>query len=348
MKKNFIIILSAILLTFTGCNMSNGANKSFDNSDLTPVVGEEGYYTDESLVFCAEIRGSYKANRAFTLDAENENLRVWDNMYLYEGDYFQMIVNESPTIFYSVNSEDLEYVTIEDKFAWAKINEGQSGIYKITFDLTTKLFDLEFKSEITEPVYEKMNGCDVYSLASEFTAMTVNPRNSEEWMIENYPIEAGALVSFHNHGNVHLSNYKVILDASVQGKYASAIEDGDKHVSFIVGGLYNLYVNLVTYEVRVELTNPDTADYVLQVYENGELVDVNVADPNVPYLFNYTLTVTKLKGMPIFVGGGYVMYDLDVNESEYVDSDGYFKVTGTYLLEINLKTFTITANYLSE
>ena len=264
-KKSFLATLLFVLMAvfafpLTACDNTSGPPKNFDNKNITPVENQEGLYTDSTLIFCAEIRGSYKANRPFTLDAQNENLRVWDNIYLYEYDYFQMIVDESTDIFYSVNDEDLEYVDIDDRRPQATVKEGKSGIYKITFDLSTKIFDLQFKSEITNPVYEKMDGCDVYSLQSEFTPMVVNPNNSEEFMIANYSIESGTLISFYNHGEVHLSNYKVILDSANQGKYATALEDGDKHVSFAIGGVYNLYVNPTTYALRVELTNPDTAD----------------------------------------------------------------------------------------
>lgn len=352
MKRKLLTVLTASFLfvfTLTGCNMINSpSNVNFDNKNITPVKGQEGYYVDESLVFCAEIRGSYKSNRPFTLDLTNENLRVWDNVYLYEYDYFQMIVHNSPNIFYSVNSEDLEYVTIEDKFAQATVKEGKSGIYKITFDLSSRLFDLEYKSEISTPVYEKMDGCDIYSLKSGFTSLIPNPNDSEEWMITDYPVETGALISFFNHGKVHLSNYKVILDESVQGKYATALEDGDKHLNFAIGGTYNFYVNPINYRVRVELTNPDTADYTLQVYKNGEPVALKAVDATVPYLFRYEVSVKRNQSIPILVSADYVMYDLTAIESEYLDSDKRFQMAGTYSLEIDLKSFTVSATYLPQ
>lgn len=349
MKKKFLVALGLVaVLLMTGCNFGDGSNLEFDNSSITQVAGQEGYYTDSKLSFCAEIRGSYKSDRPFTLDSSNENLRVWDNYYLYEGDYFQMIVSDTPYIYYSVNSEDLVYVTPNDNSAESKVNEGQSGIYKITFDLTTKIFDLEYKSEITTPVYETMSGCDVYSLKSNFTQMTVNPNNDEELMIENYQINAGEMISFHNHGNYHLSQYKVVLDEAVQGKYASALEDGDKFVSFSIGGLYNLYINPVTYALRVELTNPDTASYSLKAYKNGEPVSC-IVDENTPYIFRHQVTVKVNGSIPIFINDDYFMYDLTVNESEYFDNDyEMFNVAGTYDLEINLKLFTITVTYVPQ
>ena len=354
-KKSLLVTIHLLLLTvfafsLTACDNIGGKSTNFDNKNITQVENQEGYYTDSNLAFCAEIRGSYKSNRPFTLDAQNENLRVWDNIYLYEYDYFQMIASGSGDIFYSVNSEDLEYVDIDDRFAQATVKADKSGIYKITFDLSTKIFDLQFKSEITTPIYEKMEGCDVYSLKSEFTPLTQNPNNSEELMISNYSIESGALISFYNHGKVHLSNYKVILDSAIQGKYATALEDGDKHVTFAVGGVYNLYVNPTTYVVRVELTNPDTANYTLQVYKaSDDIITLTPEDPSVPYIFNYTITVRERQSLPIFVSAGFTMYDLALNPSEYVNSEyEKFITAGTYRLEINLKTFTVTANYIPQ
>lgn len=348
--NNKHLILSALLtLMLTSCGLVSNDNISFDNSNIVEVEGQEGYYVDDTLIFCAEIRGSYKANRSFTLDPSNENLRVWDNIYLYEYDYFQMIVNESPTIFYSVNQEDLEYVNIEDNFARATIKLDKSGIYKLTFDLSTKLFDLEFKEEIVTPVYETMSGCDIYSLKSEFTPLVPNNENSEELMIANYEIDAGAVISFHNHDDVHLSNYKVILDNSINGKYASAIESGDKHIKFTIGGKYNIYVNPVTYFVRVELTNPDEAIYSLQFLNLDETYTLLTApNKDTPYLFKYQVSVDEKGRLPIYSSADYIMYDLTVITSEYIDSLRRLKVAGTYEVEINLKTFTISVNYLGQ
>ena len=347
MKKYVLILIGILTLISVGCDLLAPTNKEFNNESIIPVEGQDGYYTDSTLVLCTEIRGSYKSNRPFTLDEENENLRIWDNIYLYEYDYFQMIELDGANIFYSVTEDSLEYVTIEDRLAYATINEEKSGLYRIIFDLTTKLFTLEYKSEIINPVFEKMDGCDVYSLKSEFTPMIVNPNNPEELMIENYQIDADTLISFHNHGDVHLSNYKVILDSACQGKYASAIEDGDKHVSFAIGGIYNLYINPVTYLLRAELTNPDTASYSLQVYEDGEPRSLEAENPNTPYIFKYQMSIEKRTSIPLFISNGYLIYELIVLESEYVDSIDRIENPGTYELEINLKTFTISVTQIS-
>ena len=53
--------------------------------------------------------------------------------------------------------------------------------------------------------------------------------------------------------------------------------------------------------------------------------------------------------MPIFVSADYIMYDFALNQSEYVDSEYEMFITpGTYCLEINLKTFIVTAEYVPQ
>lgn len=68
--------------------------------------------------------------------------------------------------------------------------------------------------------------------------MSVNPDNDDEFVISNFSIGAGEFVSFYN--NVHVSNYKVTLDESINNKLASARKT---IVTVNVGGLYNVYIN---------------------------------------------------------------------------------------------------------
>ena len=73
MKKRLFLIL-ALALILSGCSLLGlPGDISFDNDDIIPVDGMEGYYLDSDLAFCAEIRGSYKSDRPFTLDDEDEN-----------------------------------------------------------------------------------------------------------------------------------------------------------------------------------------------------------------------------------------------------------------------------------
>lgn len=352
MKKALIFLILALALILSGCSLLGlPGDISFDNDDIIPVDGMEGYYIDSDLAFCAEIRGSYKSDRPFTLDDEDESLRVWDNLYLYEYDYFQLIAANQAEIFYSVKEEDLEYVTLNDNSANAQINDGKSGIYKVIFDLEEKVFDLEYKGEILEPVYERMEGCDVFSLASEFTPLVPNPDNSDELMIKNYTVEAGAVLSFHEHGDYHLSSYKVVLDHAANGKWASGLEDGDKHISFLVGGIYNLYINPTTYLLRVELTNPEDADYSLMVYESDEFKSIAPVSEDQPHLFVYRYTAKRLGDIPYFVSSNYSQYKFNVLPSDLLDSyedSFYFLEAGNYEITINMLTFELSCVEIPE
>ncbi|MBR2988883.1 MAG: hypothetical protein IKC64_04070, partial [Clostridia bacterium] len=104
MKRKFLVLFFIFALMLVGCDGLQPP-PNFSNEDIVEVVGKEGYYTDESLAFCTEIRGSYKSNRPFNLDENNENLRIWDDVYLYEYDYFQMIASGTGYIYYTVNDE---------------------------------------------------------------------------------------------------------------------------------------------------------------------------------------------------------------------------------------------------
>lgn len=351
MKKYIFGIISLLMITnLSACNLfdDDGKNQSFDNENLTEVEGQDGYYVDSKLSMCAEIRGSYKANRPFTLDSNNENIRIWDNYYLYEYDYFQMIVDGTKYIFYEVDESSKQYVDVENPKAIIK--QGKSGIYKLTFDLVNKVFSLEFKSEIITPIYEEMEGCDVYTLSHDgFSQMTINPNNSEELMISNYEVAMDEIVSFYNHGNYHLSNYKVLPDSMLLGKLINGLNDGDAHPNIMIGGKYNLYINPKTYAFTAELLNPNEAIYSLMTIENGEYVEINHDNNDPAYLFHYKINVTKkYQSMPLLFNNEYQMFELDVTDNECVNKYGQFETLGLYSLNINLKEFIITATYLPQ
>ena len=348
MKKR-IIGLALLGIVLSGCGGSGGGFSPSGDKEgkLKPVEGQEGYYTHTKLSFVAEIMGSYKSNRPFQIDEDNENLWIWDDLYLYEKDYFQLIENDSPNIYYVVNDDDLEYVAIDTDEPYAVIREGKAGIYKIIFDTSTKIFDMEYKAEITTPVYEKMDGCDVYSLKSGFKQMVPNPNNKEELMIADFITQTGHSVSFYNHGRAHLSNYRVFLDKDVVGKYADAMEDGDKAIMFGIGGKYNIYVNPTTYAVRIELVDVDGADYTLKyINKVGEFIDVKDHKDDKSYIFTHQLSVEANDPLPIYSSTSYMMFDLEIAPNDYLTPLGYFKVAGTYTIEVNLKAFTLSLNLI--
>ncbi len=340
----------SIGLTACGPFGEDTENQSFDNDEISSVDGEEGKYVDPKLSLCTEIRGSYKSDRPFTLDPTNENIRVWDDLYLYEYDYFQLIAVGTSAIYYQVDEASTQFVEYNGTRPQATIKAGESGIYTLSFDIESKLFHLEFKEEIITPVYEKMNGCDVYSLSHDgFMELTPNPDNEEELMISNYSVEMGEYISFYEHGDYHLSNYKVVPDSSLLRKLISGIDDGDANPGIMIGGNYNLYINPTTYAFRAELLNPDEATYSLLTIEGEDYVAISheVGDPS--YLYRLQFTVEReYQSMPLLFNEKYQMFELDVVPNDSVTSYGQFKIPGLYALEINLKEFTIEATYLPQ
>ena len=59
-----------------------------------------------------------------------------------------------------------------------QINFKKQGVYKVIFDVDTHKFDLEYKREITNPVYYTIKDCSFYTLRTSWVEMSVNPNNS--------------------------------------------------------------------------------------------------------------------------------------------------------------------------
>lgn len=234
--------------------------------------------------------------------------------------------------------------------ATIQINVKKAGVYKLTFDVKTLKFDMEYKAEITTPVYYTIKNCSIGSVVNDeviWTDMSVNPANADEFVINNFNVDAGKSIGFYN--NVHVSNYKVTLDEGINNKLASG---GKKIVAVNVGGNYNIYINKKTYVVRMELLNPNTATYSCVYYDGTDFITIQPYDATVPYVFHYQITAVEDDRLPNFHTENYKTYDLTVvdtaNVLEKFKSSYYFKNPGTYELIINLKTFEITAILLPE
>ena len=61
-----------------------------DDDDNIYIDGET-YYTSTSVDLVTEINGNYSVNRPFVLDKDNDNKRIYRNIYFYEEDYIQVI-----------------------------------------------------------------------------------------------------------------------------------------------------------------------------------------------------------------------------------------------------------------
>lgn len=363
MKNKFLhyfIILLVFLygITLVGCgsipndpvDYNNDLKEvSPENIDLDHFIIEEGktYYTSPGMSLWMEVNGEFLEMDYFYVE---NDLRVYDNLYFYVDDYFYMLTEDLKYLYASLgDSTDLEYAEEEKQSGEdIQINIKKAGIYKLTFDVKTFKFDLEFKEEIQNPVYYSIKNCSIYSLATSWVEMSKNPNNPDEFFIKDYTVEAGKVISFFN--NIHISNYKVTLEESINNKLAMVRKTD---VTVNIGGNYNVYINKNTYVVRLELTNPETAVYSCIYYDGTDFIELEPVG-DAPYIFHQRVEVTTdlTTDLPDFHSKGYRTYDLTVVDTDNVligsGKNCYFKKKGTYDVIVNLKTFEITAILLPE
>ena len=307
---------------------------------------DETYYTSPGFSLWMEVNGVFLEMDYFTLEG---NKRIYDNLYFYKDDYFYMVTEDAKYLYAGLgDSTSSEYAEVEKQDGEdVQVNVKKSGIYKLIFDVDTLKFDMEYKAEIDTPVYYTMKNCSIYSIATEWIEMGVNPENEDEFYIENFSVDSGKIISFFN--NLHISNYKVTLDDSCNEKYGSARKAS---ITMNIGGTYNIYINKKTYVVRLELQNPDTASYSCVYYDGKDFIPLEPYEQSTPYIFRKRIEVEdKYQSVPDFHTKNYQTYTLDKGETDLLmGSNGnyYFKQVGTYDLIINLKTFEITAELLPE
>ena len=351
---------------------------TIDNAtDLKPA-DTENYFTSKKLQLITEINGSYKTDRPFTLDETDENKRIYDDLYLYKYDFFYMMSSDyTDTWCRLFDKNDLEYVEVErEQGEDIQINVKVSGIYKLIFDTVTKSFDLEYKSEITTPVYEVMEDCEIgiYQEQTQKLTYVKTQAVGDEFVAYNVHVYAGKLAGFYSEFT-HTSWYNTTLHESSANKYVYK-GGGDKpstNVFFMIGGTYNIYINPVTYVVRVELVSADADGYSAIIYRDADMnpvsepIELQPADSTAPYLFEYQCNITGkqygnyyfvMTTIPTIYTKNYQEYDLQLTEDSlqyiriYTSDDGdvtyYFDNEGTHILTVNLQTFEISVTYLPE
>lgn len=364
------VLLFSLSITLSGCfDMSGGSGNGLPNIDNTTDLNDyipsqdddydenDELYTSNYLSFVTEINGSYTTDRPFSLDENNPKLRIYDNIYFYKYDFFQMMSNDYRYIWCSLSDEtDLQYAEVErEQGEDIQTNIKVSGIYKVVFDTSTFLFDLVYKSEITNPVYEEIKDCDIHSTATGWTTMQ---KNGDEFCVNNYHMERAKVAAFDSSFS-HTSHYKTTIDESCLNKYVC--KSGTKPKSeiwFMISGTYNIYLNAKTYVVRVELVSADEDGYTAGVYENSQFSPLELVDESVDYIFKYRYEATSDIGgygvmsddVPRIFNASLQEYKLAVTTDtmtyvrEYSSGGYYFKTVGTYDLIINLADFTISIN----
>ena len=367
--KNTIVsglFITLAALTLSSCNSTPSGGSSgvyvpnIDNNvDLKEYAGEdyrtgEGtYYLSDYISFIMEVRGYYQTSVPFVLDKNNENLRIYDNMYFYEGDFFQLMSKDYRYIWSTLKNENTKYLTpLREQGEDVQVDVKKSGVYKITLDIKTMVMDFEYKSAIETPFYYPFKNCDIGTLVDEhivYDTMSVNPNNGDEFVIRDYQVTTGKLYSFYSSFS-HTSTYKLTV-AEDSTKYISS-SLFETSVTFNVSGKMNIYVNKKTYQVRAEIGDPASLIYDCLIYKGGEFIALTPKDPSIPYIFEYQYEATSDVGgygvvsddVPAFYDKSYKKYEFTVEESNLLgNSNGkyYFKKKGQYLLTIDLLNLTL-------
>lgn len=366
MKRKMVAVATALLVlisgvAFVGCGVGTGASETTDyNADIQAVTPEDitaehfvveedkTYYTSPGFSLWMEVNGAFLEMDYFYLDGTK---RVYDNLYFYEDDYFYIVTDDYKDLYASLGDPgDSEYAEEEKEQGYdIQLNVKKEGIYKLVFDLDTLKFDMEYKAKIETPVYYTIQKCQIYSKATEWVDMSVNPDNADEFVINRFNIDVDDFISFYN--TTHTSLYKVTLDEACNETFGVYQYPS---VKINVGGSYNVYINAKTYVVRLELLNPDTATYSCVYYDGAEFIELTPYEEDCPYIFRQRIVVdTKYTtSLPKFHTKNYRTYRLTVVDEANVLMNGgsnyYFKQIGTYDIIINLKTFEITAELLPE
>lgn len=129
MKIKFARLLAILLIvlsltTLIGCDLLMGTPKIPDyNADIQVVapenidtehfvpVEDETYYTSPGFSLCVEVNGQFMIMEYFSIDGDK---RVYDNLYLYVGDYFYIVTDDYKDLYASLgDSSDLEYAEEE-------------------------------------------------------------------------------------------------------------------------------------------------------------------------------------------------------------------------------------------
>ena len=267
--KKYIVLILILMMSLTSCSLfePGNLNNNYNNDNLTigsPIEGNDlisvdnnvSYYESTDISLSIEINGLYTVIRYFTIDEEHKNLRIYDNMYLYPGDYFYMLSNDYRNWYADLDEN------VSEEYAVKEIEEGEDysivikkeGIYKIIFDLDTKKFNLEYKSEIDQPKYLKIKNCEILEFIDSkatYKKMEVNPNNPYELMIKNYNVVENRTIYFLS--VTHVSKYKIFLNEenlNLTAKYANKNRQG---IKMLISGTIDLYLNTLTYEVRIDV-----------------------------------------------------------------------------------------------
>lgn len=364
------IFIASLALSLSSCDLSPNDEKSglyvpdIDNSvdlkeyeDDEYVTTDDTYYESEYISFIMEVRGYYQTDIPFTLDKDNDNLRIYDNMYFYKGDFFQLMSADYKYIWATLKNEKTEYLTpLREQGEDIQVDVKKSGIYKIVLDITTMIMDFEYKSEIVTPYYYPFKNCVIGTLDENkhivYNELLPNPNNPNEFVINNYEVATGKLYSFYSKSNTSVYKLTVAEDST---RYATVSPLYDDVILFNISGKVNITVNNKTYEVKAEVADPASLTYDCLTYNGEQWITLEPKDEAVPYIFEYAYEATSDVGgygvmsddLPKFYNKSYKEYKFSVTESNLLGNNKgtyYFKKRGHYLILIDVYNLTLSVS----
>ena len=356
MKKLLLtLLLSSLLLG--GCSSSSQTSKGYSNNDVKEVPTSEvdfpkegeTYYTKDDMSLCVEVNGGYRIINYFTLDKNNENLRIYDDMYFYTDDLFYMITSNYKYIYASLVNGNTEYgKEYKEQGYDIEVDILKSGIYTLKFDISTLKFDLVFKEEIVTPRYYTIEDCEIHALLNKEQTkikMEINPENEDELILRNQHFESGTSLFFLSFNST--SQYKVSLGESNIAPYLSQNKERQL-TKLAIGGNFDITLNVKTYVVDITLLNPESADFTVIIYENGEFISLEPSS-DISYMFTYIQVVDKkYASLQRFYTAGYEELKFEViDNSKHFISEIFMEV-GTYQLTLNLFNMTLVIDMLGE
>ncbi|MBR2988909.1 MAG: hypothetical protein IKC64_04205 [Clostridia bacterium] len=373
MKKKLLCLFMSVFMLIcgnclVGCDFFDGLDddddeppkidNSIDLDEFTPTPDDPDYdyddgdiyYTSSQTDLITEIYGKYTIDRPFTLDKDNDKKRIYHNIYFYEEDFFQVLyyknINQLGK-FYAILADptDTQYVSIKKDQGGNpyQFDIVSPGIYDLVLDTETFAIDVVRIGDIVTPVYETIKSCELKIQVSQnnvtYKTMTLDT-DTNEYYIET-AIPRDAIIGFYS-AETHSSHYKLGVGTALNNQIFYHNYPGYQSVNVSVGGTYRVYLNAKTYVFRLELTNPDTAEYYCQVEWNQNNILSPVSDET-PYLFEYNMTTQEHnEEVPRFYPELGMAYDLTVLGDGEVVSGGDICTPGAYKLTVNLKQFTLT------
>lgn len=341
-----------------GDNEPPQINESIDLNEFTPTPDDtdydysgDTYYTSAQTDLITEIHGKYTIDRPFTIDSTNNKKRIYRNIYFYEEDFFQVLyyktINQLGQ-FYAILADptDTQYVSVKKDYGGTpyQFDIVSEGIYDLILDTETFAIDIVRVGNIVTPVYETIKTCELKIQVSQndvtYKPMTLNSATNEYYIETAIP--RNAIIGFYS-ADTHTSHYKLGIGTALNNQQFYYSNTSTQSVYVSVGGTYKVYLNAKTYDFRLELQNPDTAQYYCQVeWNKGNIL--SPVDSETPYLFEYNMTTQDYnEDIPSFYPELGMAYALTVlGDNEIVNSLGYIYTAGAYKLTVNLKEFTVT------